>query len=86
MHQNKRECCVSSADTLNVLDADDLDLCTIIWATIAHVVANLDVNLQRVDEILVSGVQRPAFSCSFLAIVLSLSVLIINARNLQRLV
>jgi hypothetical protein len=35
---------------MTVLDADDLDLCTILWATVALTVANLDDILPRSGE------------------------------------
>lgn len=34
------------------MNAKDLDLCTILWATIIHVVGNLDDNLPRHDEVI----------------------------------
>ena len=34
---------------MTVLDADDLDKGTILWATVALTVANLDENLPRVE-------------------------------------
>ena len=36
---------------MNVLDADDLDRCTILWATVAYTVANLDERLPRVGTL-----------------------------------
>jgi len=39
-----------AGDTMTVLDADDLDLSTIIWATVAYVTANLDDLLPRTGE------------------------------------
>lgn len=42
--------CFRPGDALTVLDADDLDLCTILWATIALTVANLDDLLPRSGE------------------------------------
>lgn len=38
------------ADTMTVLDAGDLDLCTIVWATASYVVASLDETLPRTGE------------------------------------
>jgi len=33
-----------------VLDADDLDMCTLVWATVSYVVANLDDLLPRHND------------------------------------
>jgi len=44
-------------DAMTVLDRDDLDKCTIVWATVAYVVGNLDTILPRVCPI--SGSNPP---------------------------
>ena len=33
-----------------MLDADDLDMCTLVWATVSYVVANLDDLLPRHND------------------------------------
>jgi len=35
---------------MTVLNADDLDLCTLVWVTASYVVANLDDPLPRHDD------------------------------------
>jgi len=35
---------------MTVLDADDLDLCTLVWVTASYVVANLDDLLPRHND------------------------------------
>jgi hypothetical protein len=44
------------------MNANDLDLCTILWATITHVVGNLDEILPRHDDVI------PVSSASIVAI------------------
>jgi carboxypeptidase Q len=44
----------SHGDTMTVLNADDLDMCTVIWATVAYVVASLDDLLPRTGDYVVS--------------------------------
>ena len=37
----------SAADTMSVLDPDDMDLCAAVWTVVAYVVANMDNMLPR---------------------------------------
>jgi len=37
----------SEGDRMTVLNADDLDLCTILWTTVVYCVSNLDTMLPR---------------------------------------
>jgi len=37
---------------MTVLNADDLDLCTLVWVTASYVVANLDDLLPRYDNVI----------------------------------
>jgi len=46
-------------DSMTVLDRDDLDRCTIVWATIAYAVANLDELLPRGNETVVTVTPAP---------------------------
>ena len=38
------------ADAITMLDPNDMDLCSIVWASSAYVVANLDSQLPREGE------------------------------------
>jgi len=40
-------CLGVTGDTMTVLNADDLDACTTLWATVIYAVANLDDILPR---------------------------------------
>jgi carboxypeptidase Q len=64
------------ADTMTVQDADDLDMCTVVWATVAYVVASLDDLLPRTGDYVVSdaaGSQLHYTSAGSLSIILVLA-------------
>ena len=68
-----------SADTLNIVDPDELDLCSIVWTVANYVVANLDDQLPRDGDyptkeppIGAAGFVAPQFAC---VIMISLGIL-----------
>jgi len=68
-----------SGDTMTVLNADDLDHCTILWATVAYTVANMDTILPRTGDAYVNAGVTMSHS-PLLTIIAFVAIVLFNAR------
>jgi len=68
---------------MTVLNADDLDLCTLVWVTASYVVANLDHLLPRDNDFVVDAASTLTHrSVSLLAAILVTSLVTWRPRTI----